>query len=111
MIILILTYFSFDKQICCLNFRGDTSSGPEANDYFNITEELITLLNSDRLDFILKKDSMDSRYNRTKYFSFNLQYGDYQNNLTQTFFYNLAKTIVDRNLDLKIVILWHNSNN
>jgi len=62
----------YSMEVCCLGFRGDQSSGPVVNDFFNTTTELLDLLNSGELDFILQRGpNRVPRYDRTVYWAFN----------------------------------------
>jgi len=97
--------------MCCLGFRGDTSSGPIVDDYFNTTNEFLAMMSSTKYDFIWKKDARLPKYNRTIYIAFNLQYSNYQGSLTERWLGDMINIIQARNLDIQIVKVCFKINN
>lgn len=70
----------------------------------NTTDEFVNVFNSGEYDYIFSKDKALPRYNETKIFAVNIQYGPYtMNNLTKNFMYSWFKAINDRNLNVKVL--------
>lgn len=94
-----LDYFT----ICCLGFRGDTSSAPIFHEPFNTTYDFIRLLNNTKYDFIWKKGYQLEGYNRTKYIAINFQYDHPLSPMTKNFLYNVLKTIEINDLNIQLI--------
>lgn len=94
--------FSNKYEVCCLAFRGDTSSYPILSQPFNTSMEFVDLLRNPRYAHILKRGASHP-YNHTVKVAINFQYGDPMANLTKQFLYALMKTIEDNDLDMYII--------
>jgi hypothetical protein len=67
--------YSNGFEICCLAFRGDTSSIPIFKQPFNISTELVDLLKNPRYNHILKRGAK-SPYDSTIRIAINFQFKD-----------------------------------
>lgn len=84
----------YSQEICCLGFRGDTSSTPDFKYDFNTSYEFVALLT--------RKDIMPYFKQSNIFIAINFQYKDSQNNLTKTFLYDLMRTINTSALNITI---------
>eukprot|EP00331_Platyophrya_macrostoma_P008196 CAMPEP_0176420258 /NCGR_PEP_ID=MMETSP0127-20121128/8508_1 /TAXON_ID=938130 /ORGANISM="Platyophrya macrostoma, Strain WH" /LENGTH=628 /DNA_ID=CAMNT_0017800837 /DNA_START=83 /DNA_END=1969 /DNA_ORIENTATION=+ len=87
-------------EYCCLGLRGDSSSMTFLNDHFNTTQDLVNLLSSGRLDFIIKRDTRDPAFNRSIKIAVNFQNVDPSTSMSKKFLYDLVSVLEDRNLDI-----------
>ena len=82
--------------------RGDTSSKPIFNYFFNTTRDFLNFLNNGKYDFMLKKDKILPEYNFTKTIAIDIQFNHPDSNLIVDFFYELIKVIKERDLLLNV---------
>lgn len=88
------TFDEYAQDICCLGFRGDTSSTPNFNYDFNTSYEFVNVLKRADIRPLFKGDNI--------FIAINFQYHHSQNNLTKTFLYDMMKAIDTNKLNVTI---------
>lgn len=95
---------NLNTETCCLAFRGDCSSIPRYNDFFNTTGDMLRLMNSTEMDFVWNPSVRGPMYNRTIYIAFNLQEINEYGPLITNWLADLTTIIQTRGLDIQLIM-------